>query len=118
MVESFFCVVVPFFSSLRDKLVLLFSLRFVVVVVLGFLFWYSRAFFNVLSLYFVLFVLGGVIPWSYTFLLRCFCFSCLFFLSVLLFVFCIYAGLVADFCCARYAASRSFLSLFRLYTFV
>ena len=59
MVESFFCVVVPFFSSLRDKLVLLFSLRFVVVVVLGFLFWYSRAFFYVLSLYFVLFVLGG-----------------------------------------------------------
>ena len=74
----FFWVVISFFTSLRHEMVLLLSLHFFVVVIMDVLFCCSWAYFYVLSLCNVLSLLGRVNAWSCVFLLRCFCFSCLF----------------------------------------
>ena len=50
--------------------------------------------------------------WCCIFLLRCFCFSCLFFLIVLVFVFYISAGVVTDFCWPRDTTVLPFLPSF------
>ena len=78
----FFCVVISFFTSLRYEIVLSLSLHFFVVVIMNVLFCCSWAYFYVLSLWNVLLVLSIVNVWCYMFLLRYFCFYCLFFLSI------------------------------------
>ena len=97
----FFCVIIPFFPPLRGELVLLFSLLFFAVVVLGLLFSFPSTYFHIFSLCSMCPLVFRVNTWCCIFLLRCFCFSCLFFLSVLVFVFCISAGVVTDFCWPR-----------------
>ena len=83
----FFCVVMSFFTSLRYEIVPTLSLHFFVVVVMDVLFCCSWAYFYIISLWNVPLVLCMVNVWCCIFFLRYFCFSCLFFLSVLLFVF-------------------------------
>jgi hypothetical protein len=84
----FFCVLIPFFTSLREQIVPVVLVAFFVVVVLDLIFWFSWSYFYVLSLCYVLLILDMVNTWCCMFLLRYFCFFCLLFLSILLFVFC------------------------------
>ena len=108
----FFCVIIPFFPPLRGELVLLFSLHFFAVVVLGLLFSFPSTYFYIFSLCNMCSLVVRVNTWCCIFLLRCFCFSCLFFLSVLVFVFYISAGVVTDFCWPRDTTVLPFLPSF------
>ena len=70
-----FCVVARRFSSVV-------LVAFFIAVVLGLMFSFSCIYYNVISLFNLLLLLGRVNAWCCVFLLRCFSFSCLFVLPI------------------------------------